>query len=410
MGNSINKKVLAIVLLALGLISSNSFADAYVLDYQNNALEFKRNTIVLNHKGVHLRISGPQDFSFEQEYAANSVIRFDLNDKNVESLEDGTYRFQLTLIPASQNRSITFPESNTASVRQTGRFSVKQGQLVSAAVTEQGVANRDQVINDDLIVFNSLCVVQDCINGESFDFDTIRVKENNLRIRFFDTSNSASFPSTDWELRANSTQNGGGNFFAIVDITAGREIFSVEGGAPANSLYVDSGGRVGIGTNAPRLNQHILSGNTPSMRFEQDGSGGFPAQTWDLGGNETDFFIRDNGAAEVPFKIQPAAPTNSFVIRTDGDIEIGGSILSNRTPNLPTMSASNSGRDRILDLDELKQYIASNQQLPDISASKARDMQQFQLQLLEKIQQLTIYTIQQEERIKELEDKLYGSR
>ncbi len=40
----------------------------------------------------------------------------------------------------------------------------------------------DQVILDDLIVDGSLFVGFDCFNGESFGFDTIRLKENNTRI------------------------------------------------------------------------------------------------------------------------------------------------------------------------------------------------------------------------------------
>ena len=43
-------------------------------------------------------------------------------------------------------------------------------------------ATADQVILDDLIVDGSACVGQDCVNGESFGFDTIRIKENNLNI------------------------------------------------------------------------------------------------------------------------------------------------------------------------------------------------------------------------------------
>ena len=48
---------------------------------------------------------------------------------------------------------------------------------------------------DDVIIGFSLCVGNDCVNGESFGFDTMRLKENNLRIHFDDTSTSASFPS-----------------------------------------------------------------------------------------------------------------------------------------------------------------------------------------------------------------------
>ncbi len=39
----------------------------------------------------------------------------------------------------------------------------------------------DQVILDDLIVDGSACIGFDCVNGESFGFDTLRLKENNLR-------------------------------------------------------------------------------------------------------------------------------------------------------------------------------------------------------------------------------------
>lgn len=51
--------------------------------------------------------------------------------------------------------------------------------LCTSAVT----AYADNVILDDLIVDGSACIGQDCVNGESFGFDTIRIKENNLRIK-----------------------------------------------------------------------------------------------------------------------------------------------------------------------------------------------------------------------------------
>ena len=71
-----------------------------------------------------------------------------------------------------------------------------------------GPALSDEVITQDLIVDGSACIGQDCVNGESFGFDTIRLKENNLRIKFDDTSVAASFPRTDWQLTANASANG----------------------------------------------------------------------------------------------------------------------------------------------------------------------------------------------------------
>ena len=58
-------------------------------------------------------------------------------------------------------------------------------------------------------ILGSLCVGDDCLAAESFGFDTLRLKENNLRIHFDDTSVAASFPANDWRLYANDSANGG---------------------------------------------------------------------------------------------------------------------------------------------------------------------------------------------------------
>jgi len=183
---------------------------------------------------------------------------------------------------------------------------------------------KDQVIMDDLIVDGSACVGTDCVDGESFGFDTGRYKENNLRIHFDDTSASASFPGNDWRIVINDTGNGGANYFGIEDATAGIMSFRIEAGAPANSLVVDNGGRVGIGTMVPATELHILDGDSPILRLEQDGSSGFTPQIWDLASNETNFFIRDvtNGST-LPFRIQPGAPSNALYIRNSGNIGLG---------------------------------------------------------------------------------------
>jgi hypothetical protein len=187
-------------------------------------------------------------------------------------------------------------------------------------------AAADQVILDDLIVDGSLCVGLDCVNGESFGFDTIRLKENNLRVHFMDTSNSASFPTVDWRIRINDSSNGGGSYFAVEDASAGRTPFLVEANAPSNSLYVDDGGRIGFGTSIPVADLHVKTGNTPTLRLEQDGSSGFATQTWDLARNEANIFIRDatNGST-LPFRIRPGAPTSAIDVAASGDLGIGTS-------------------------------------------------------------------------------------
>jgi hypothetical protein len=188
------------------------------------------------------------------------------------------------------------------------------------------VAYADQVILDDLIVDGSACIGQDCVNGESFGFDTLRLKENNLRIKADDTSTTASFPSTDWQITFNDSANGGSNKFSIDDISGGRTPLTLIAGAPSHSLFVSSSGNLGLGTSTPAVQLHTKDGNTPTLRLEQDGSSGFAAQTWDVAANETNFFVRDatNGST-LPFRIRPSAPSSSIDIAADGDVGIGTS-------------------------------------------------------------------------------------
>jgi len=183
----------------------------------------------------------------------------------------------------------------------------------------------DQVFQDDVIVSGSICVGQDCVNGESFSFDTERLKENNLRIHFDDTSTSASFPSNDWRIIINDSENGGANYFAVADATGGTTPFRVMAGAGNNALYIsNSGGNVGMGTASPVVELHVTDGDSPTLRLEQNGSSGFGSQTWDIAGNESNFFVRDvTHGSKLPFRIKPNAPDNALYIAADGDLGFG---------------------------------------------------------------------------------------
>ena len=139
----------------------------------------------------------------------------------------------------------------------------------------------------------SLCVGNDCLENEAFGFDTIRLKENNLRIKAHDTSTVANYPDYHWQITFNDSANGGASKFSIDDISGNRTPFTVEANARSHSLYVDDGGRIGSRTSTPSVEIHTIDGDTPTLRLQQDGSSGFAPQTWDVAGNETNFFIRD---------------------------------------------------------------------------------------------------------------------
>ena len=212
------------------------------------------------------------------------------------------------------------------------RSNMRTATLVLGTVLMMGrEAVADQVIPDDLIVQGSTCIGLDCVNNENFGFDTLKLKENNLRIFFEDTSTASGFPTNDWRIIVNDSASGGANFFAVEDSTAVRQVFRVDAGARSNSIRVGSTGNVGFGTATPLLITHARSGDTPGHRLEQDSSGGFTAQTWDVAGNEANFFVRDlTGGSRLPFRIRPGAPTSSIDIAATGNVGIGTASPANR--------------------------------------------------------------------------------
>src|ERR1043165_6075913 len=228
--------------------------------------------------------------------------------------------------------------------------------IFGATLIAGGNAAADQVIADDLIVQGSTCVGLDCVNNESFGFDTLRLKENNTRIKFQDTSTSAGFPSNSWQLTANDSASGGLNKFSIESTTAATVPFTVVGAAPTNSVFVASTGRVGFRTSAPGLDLHITTGDTPAHRLEQTSANGFTAQTWDIGANEANFFVRDlTGGSRLPFRLRPGAPTSSIDIAATGKVGVGTAspatkLAVSTSTDIDGISLDTSGKNPVFQL------------------------------------------------------------
>ena len=190
----------------------------------------------------------------------------------------------------------------------------------------------------DGVIRNSSCVGGDCPNTPTFSDTTMLMMENNTRIKFDDTSSAASFPRNDWEIEANSSSNGGLSYLGINDCGQSTQggcatdlVFAVEAGAPQSALYVEDSGDVGLGTSNPILELHVVDGDSPSLRLQQDGSSGFTPQIWDLAGNETNFFLRDatNGST-LPFRVEPGAETSLLHLTDDDHVGIGTGSASAR--------------------------------------------------------------------------------
>jgi len=321
-----------------------------------------------------LTVSGPGGVTLRRELQGGAALAFEPFGDDGKPLGDGTYAYELIASPrldaqTRQALAAAHRAGNEAaiaklqasgkvpggSLAQSGFFTIHNGAIVSPDLKEPAapkpakaltpITPKDVVTADDMIVQGSLCVGLDCVNNESFGFDTIRLKENNTRIKFDDTSTGTGFPNHDWQLTANDSASGGANKFSIEDITAATVPFTVSGSATTNSIFVDSTGRVGFRTSTPVLDLHVNTSNTPAMRLEQNNSGGFTAQTWDVAGNEANFFVRDvTGGSRLPFRIRPGAPTSSIDINASGNVGIGTASPSANLHVLSSASGSTDGK------------------------------------------------------------------
>jgi hypothetical protein len=223
----------------------------------------------------------------------------------------------------------------------------------------------------------------------------------------------------------------------------------------------------------------VKDGNTPGLRLEQDSSSGFQAQTWDVAGNEANFFVRSaSTGSQLSFRIRPGAPTSSIDIASTGDVGIGTAapgnplhVSRNTSSFLAALNLQNAGGDvgfrltndvdaidlnliesaglnefrinlgasppelaltatgnmtitgdyfsatctapgspcapdyvfapdyELMPLDDLRTFVQENRHLPNVpSEPELREagqinLSKFQLTLLEKVEELTLYTL-----------------
>jgi len=292
----------------------------------------------VQYGSLALNVSCPNGVVFSKTFKPGVTPYFSLSMLGNKGIPDGSYTYELRFNPVVEKRGLRPEGSPQGEIQdrnktypqpliQTGSFQVQAGAILPKTLGSEDLARPTDILHyDDVIITGSQCVGYDCVDGETFNYDTIRLKENNVQIHFDDTSSTAGFPANDWRIIANDSGSGGANYLAVEDSTAAKKIFVLRAGARENAFYLDSAGRVGLGTSTPIYNLHMQYGDSPAIRLHQDTSYGWTEQKWDISGNEANFFVRDGtNGSKLPFRIQPSAPTNSIYIENTGDIGMGTS-------------------------------------------------------------------------------------
>lgn len=326
--------------------------------------------VKIPYESVQLRVKGRVGLVFQSEIGSGFDVQYDFVDQFGRALPDGRYAYELRIIPKldrmvrqeiAAQRAVEDPLTRAA-VRQllgsdqlahSGYFMIQNGNAVTPggpralpgfadhssplAMDDSGGGFSFNVIADeDSTLKGDLCVGDGCPGtGDplpAFGSSTLLLMDKDVRIKFDDTSDEVGFAARDWQIGANDAGSGGIEKFFIQDCGFANQglcpgslfPFTILGDSRNNALFVDSDGHVGLGTSTPVTLLHGVSGDSPAVRFEQDGSLGLDPQSWDLGGNESSFFIRDvtNGGI-IPFQIRPAAPANSLTVSQAGNVGLG---------------------------------------------------------------------------------------
>ncbi len=266
----------------------------------------------------------------------------------------------------------------------------------NSSLTEQVVYTTDSVG-----IGTSLPATKLHINGIN---ELIRLGNSNPQISFYQGNTATGtvyLDGNDLKLATYASNN------------TGKVITRVNGG---DRLTVAPDGNVGIATTTPLARLHIANGQDAGLTNTQNG---FAMLGTEAGANividNNEIIARNNGAAST-----------LFFQNNGGQVQIGGTAV----PTGYTLSVAGKAictelrvqltgawPDYVFDskyklpsFDKLRQYISENKHLPNIPAAKdveksGMDVGDMQRRMMEKIEELTLYVLELEKKLSDLEKK-----
>ncbi|MFL6200813.1 MAG: tail fiber domain-containing protein [Thermoanaerobaculia bacterium] len=187
-----------------------------------------------------LTVAGPDGFWLRKEFKVDQPAFLSLSDR--ERFPDGAYTYELRQISGQV---------------QSGHFSIKNGSFVMAPAKPPLRNVTANLTDDDLIIQGYGCIGEECTTSDD-DFPVLRLKGQNPNLLFDDVEGPPSLLSSsfnDWAIRINASDVAK---FSIVDFDGALTPFSILGGAPDNSLFINDNGDVGIGTATPAERLHVV--------------------------------------------------------------------------------------------------------------------------------------------------------
>ena len=235
--------------------------------------------------------------------------------------------------------------------------------------------------------------------------------------------------TTPFAMRPGTPNNAIFLEFDTAQINTGRRDYNFEvRWDNGTSFWADGGtGDIGMGTLTPTAPLHlqrtngtaeVLVENTTAspagarglFTMRNNGGSFFTLDNTDAG--TTWFFTHENASPNRFIIADAVADGPEFTLTAGGDVTIPGNFISgNTTLNVPDYVFEDGYALR--PLSEVAAFIGTNRHLPEVPsaaeiAAQGLDMTDMQMALLKKVEELTLYTLEQEDRIARLEAALAG--
>ncbi|MEM9700793.1 MAG: hypothetical protein AAF943_18650 [Pseudomonadota bacterium] len=226
--------------------------------------------------------------------------------------------------------------------------------------------------------------------GTGFPIRKMHLVDDIYPVLRMETSSASSFGAYTWDIGANSIG------YFIENITSGGNNLPFQilaGTGNDNALIIDRDGEIGLGTLNPQARLHVAG---TSMLIQNAG--------------RVNFTLSDTSDPGPDFRTQLTAGTArfSFVgtgapemeLFQSGDLSIRGRYISAGT-QLTVPDYVFADDYALRPLAEVQSFIDTHSHLPDVPsaadiAEDGLDMTEMQMTLLKKIEELTLYTLDQE--------------
>lgn len=177
-----------------------------------------------------------------------------------------------------------------------------------------------------------------------------------------------------------------------------------------DAVFVDTNGRVGIGTSTPSSPLQIVASGAPAntvLEIVNDGptririKNGSTGETWNIGHQSP------SGTGLVYSDVGDAV--SEMLLDVSGNMTIAGTLTTASATYPDYVFAEGYS---LLPLDELERFVQQERHLPgvttaaEVEAAGGVNLSRLQVELLEKVEELTLYVLQQNRRIQELEARL----